>query len=58
MTKKRAEYIKNDWLSAQNDAQFADPSTLIEIVHFLARRAAERDFQSHKEKQERETPND
>lgn len=53
MTDKRADQINSDWKAAQSDAQL-NPSTLIEIVRLLARRAAERDFKHYKEVQERQ----
>ena len=57
MSDTRTDHIKSDWQEAQNDEQL-DQSNLIEIVRFMARRAAERDFQAQQEAQERKDSND
>ena len=57
MNDTRTDQIKSDWKEAQNDAQL-DQSNLIEIVRFLARQAAQRDFEAHKEAKERKDSDD
>ena len=57
MTDARTDKINSDWKAAQNDAQLGQ-SNLIEIVRFMARRAAERDFNAHKEAEERKDSDD
>ncbi len=57
MRDARTDKINSDWKEAQNDAQ-CEQSNLIEIVRFMARRAAERDFKTHKEAQERKDSDD
>lgn len=53
MSKERVNHdIKVEW-QAQNDAQFASGEALMAIARYLARRAAERDFEAQQEAQER-----
>jgi hypothetical protein len=40
-----AKGVKQDWFSAQNDAPLAS-GKFINLIKFLARRAAERDFEA------------